>query len=138
MFFIEIPASKRYGSSHIGDIHWIAKLLNIQKLSLDGVCFEFDVSSAAQAHALLMYDHNELVNMTDKQKNIFNKMKEIRTLTNWNTLRFVIGYNKSGIWSSNHCIRRHWEISFRYFLTRTDFLKNLKQHQNHLYFLPIF
>ena len=39
---------------------------------------------------------NQNHNMSTMQKVMFEKMKEIRTLTNWEKLRFVIGHNKTG------------------------------------------
>ena len=43
-----------------------------------------------------MENSNKSHNMSTMQRVMFDKMKEIRTLTNWEKLRFVIGHNKTG------------------------------------------
>ena len=70
-------------------------------MTLYGECFEFDVKAAAKDHAQLMLDAHgdaghEGHDMTKIQEIMFDKMKEIRTLTNWEKLQFVIGHNTSG------------------------------------------
>ena len=65
------------------------------------MCYEFDVATAAKHHADLMFDrhgapHESGHNMTKAEAEKLDQMKENRTLKNWETLRFVIGHNKSG------------------------------------------
>ena len=72
-------------------------------MTFNGVCFEFDVRSAAHAHAQLMLDNHGHTgsmihsNMSQYKAALFDKVRQVLTLTNWDTLRFVIGTNKSGI-----------------------------------------
>lgn len=67
-------------------------------MTFHGICLEFDVTAAAENHAKSMYDVGHDMSPIKLSKPIVNEIKELkeRSLKNWDTLRFVIGYNKSG------------------------------------------